>query len=478
MDPRPAPLTGSHHKEIPLLRQLGIVSATALVVSNMVGTGIFTTSGFLAGDLGSPDLVLLIWVVGAICALVGAVCYSELAVNFPKSGGEYRYLTEAFGPAWGFMSGWVSFFAGFCAPIAAASLAFSDYLGYFFPSLKQDHAAFVIGSGSWTFKVGGAQAAASALVLGFTVLNCFGVRRVARIQNALTGIKLLVILAFVVLGFTIGKGDWHNFSMPAVRWTATPILEQFAFSLFWIYVAYSGWNAATYVAEEIKDPSRTLPKALALGTAIVAVLYVALNVVFLYGAPLESIKGVVAVGSLTASRLFGPQIAGAFSGLMAISLMSTVNAMVTIGPRVYHAMAKDGAFFKAAADIHPQWHTPVVAIILQGIFAALMTLTPFPSLIIYIGFTLNFFAVMSVIALMRFRRRTDWKKLSVVSFAYPLIPVFFILIGLWMTIYGMKMQPLVSGLAVVTIALGAIIFSVVSKAGQRGVKHMATQSGD
>jgi APA family basic amino acid/polyamine antiporter len=463
-------LSGSHQKEIPLLRQLGIVSATALVVSNMVGTGIFTTSGFLAGDLGSPDLVLLIWVVGAICALAGAVCYSELAVNFPKSGGEYCYLTRAFGPTWGFMTGWVSFFAGFCAPIAAAALAFSDYLGYFFPALKQDHATFVIGSGNWTFKVGGAQVAASTLVLAFTLLNCFGIRRVAQIQNALTGIKLAVILAFVVLGFTIGKGDWHNFSMPAARWTSTPILEQFAFSLFWIYVAYSGWNAATYVAEEIKDPSRTLPKALAVGTAVVAVLYVALNVVFLYGAPLESMKGVVAVGSLTASRLFGPQIAGVFSGLMAISLMSTVNAMVTIGPRVYHAMAKDGAFFKSAAAVHPEWHTPVLAIVLQGAFAALMTLTPFPSLIIYIGFTLNFFAVMSVIALLRLRRRPDWKKLGAVSFAYPVIPVFFILVGLWMTIYGMKMKPFVSGVAVITIALGAIIFNIASKAGQRSIK--------
>jgi len=315
-------------------------------------------------------------------------------------------------------------------------------------------------------------------VLLFTALNCFGVARVARIQNALTGIKILVILAFMILAFTIGHGDWHNFSLPAVRWSATPLAEQFAFSLFWIYVAYSGWNAATYVAEEITEPSRNLPLALAVGTALVAALYVGLNVVFLYGAPLETMKGVVAVGSLTASRLFGPQIAGVFSGLMAISLMSTVNAMVTIGPRVYHAMAKDGAFFKAAARVHPEWHTPVFAIVLQGICAAIMTLTPFPSLIIYIGFTLNFFAVMAVIALIRLRRRPHWKKLGAVNFAYPAIPALFILVGVWMTIYGMKMKPVVSGLAVLTIALGAIIFSVASKSGPSEVKELAAQSGD
>ncbi len=475
MDPSQATINGARvKKEIPLLRQLGIVSATALVVSNMVGTGIFTTSGFLAGDLGSPGLVLLIWVIGAACALAGAICYSELAVNFPKSGGEYVYLTQAFGPTWGFMSGWVSFFAGFSAPIAAAALAFSDYLGHFSPALKQDRPVVVFGSGEWAINLGGAQVAASALVLLFTIFNCFGIKRVSRLQNALTGIKLLVIAAFIVLGIAIGRGDWHNFSAPAARWTSTPLPAQFAFSLFWIYVAYSGWNAATYVAEEIDNPSRTLPIALASGTALVAALYLALNVVFIYGAPLESMKGVVAVGSLTASRLFGPRTANVFSALMALSLMSTVNAMVTIGPRVYYAMAKNGAFFRAAANINPTWHTPVTAIVLQGACAILMTLTPFPKLVIYIGFTLNFFAVVSVIALLKLRRRPNWNKLNAVSFCYPLIPIIFIVVGLWMTFYGMRLQPVVSGFAIITIAVGAIVFHAAARPAAKAV----VDSGD
>src|ERR1700689_2313604 len=150
-----------------LLRQLGVVSATALVVSNMIGVGIFTTTGFLAGDLGTPKLVLSIWVVGAICALVGAICYSELGVNLPSSGGEYVYLTRAFGPTWGFMTGWVSFFAGFSAPIAGVALLFADYLGYFFPSVKQENAHVLAGSGEWTLHLGEAQVAACTLVLVF-----------------------------------------------------------------------------------------------------------------------------------------------------------------------------------------------------------------------------------------------------------------------------------------------------------------------
>src|SRR3954470_15083376 len=233
-----------------LLRQIGFFSATALVISNMVGTGIFATTGFMAADLGSARLILACWTVGALFALAGALSYSELGINFPSSGGEYVYLTHAFGPEWGFMTGWVSFFAGFSAPIAAAALAFSDYLGYFFPALKQANAPLTIGSGTWALKLGGAQLAASALIAAFTVLNCFGVARVARIQNALTLTKVLVIVSFIALGFLAGTGSWTHFSMPAVRTSTTSLPVQFVISLVWVMVGYSGWNAATYVAEE------------------------------------------------------------------------------------------------------------------------------------------------------------------------------------------------------------------------------------
>lgn len=450
-----------------LLRQLGVVSATALVVSNMIGTGIFATTGFLAGDLGDPLLVLVIWVAGALFALVGAFCYSELGVNFPASGGEYVYLTRAYGPTWGFMTGWVSFFAGFSAPIAAAALAFSDYVGHFFPALKQENAPYVIGSGAWALKLGGAQLAASALIALFTVLNFFGVRRVARIQNVLTSAKVLVLVSFVALGFLAGTGNWDHFTMPAERTSTTPLAAQFAISLFWIYVSYSGWNAATYVAEELRSPERTLPLALACGTGLVAALYLALNLVFIYAAPLEEMKGVIAVGALAASRLFGPGVAGIFSALMALSLVSTVNAMVTIGPRVYYAMAKNGAFLAAAAKVDPRWHTPVHAIWMQGLCAMLMTLTPFPQLVIYIGFTLNFFAVLAVASLFVLRKRPGWQRLRVVDFAFPLLPALFILVGGWMTLYGTLLQPKVSAAAALTISLGALVYHFRLRAGRR-----------
>src|SRR6478672_5276309 len=269
-----------------LLRQLGFVSATALVISNMVGTGIFATTGFMAGDLGSAQLILACWAVGALFALAGALSYSELGINFPSSGGEYVYLTRAYGPTWGFMTGWVSFFAGFSAPIAAAALAFAYYLAYFFPALRES-AAHTYGSGFFSITLGGAQALASMLVLAFTILNCFGVGRTAKVQNVLTGTKIAVIVSFIALGFLAGKGSWEHFSMLTARTSTTALPAQFVISLLWIMFAYSGWNAATYVAEELRRPERTLPAALAVGTALVTALFLGLNLVYIYSMPLE-----------------------------------------------------------------------------------------------------------------------------------------------------------------------------------------------
>src|SRR5215467_10814414 len=216
-----------------LRRRLGVWSATALVVSNMVGTGIFTSTGFMAGDLGTAGVILLAWFVGAVFALCGALCYSELSVNHPQSGGEYVYLTKAYGPTWGFMSGWVSFFAGFSAPVAAAALAFSDYLAHFFPALDSSKTAFTLGSGDWTVRVGSAQLAACALIGAFTLLNCLRIEIVSRVQNSLTLIKLIVIGAFIVAGIAIGTGDWSHFATPAVRTSAAPLGAQFLVSLLW-----------------------------------------------------------------------------------------------------------------------------------------------------------------------------------------------------------------------------------------------------
>jgi APA family basic amino acid/polyamine antiporter len=445
-----------------LVRRLGTLSAAALVVSNMIGVGIFTTSGFLAGDLGRPSLVLGIWLVGAVLALAGALCYSELATNFPRSGGEYVYLSEAWGPAWGFINGWVSFFAGFSAPIAAAALAIVAYLAYFFPLLAPDSpAAATLPLGLAEIRLGGAQLAASAIVLTFTAINLVGVSQVATLQNVLTVTKLLVIGAFLLLGFTVGTGDWAHFSAAAERTSGSSLPAQFAISLIFVFYGYSGWNAAVYVAEEIRDPERTLPVALILGTAFVAVLYTALNVLYIYANPLEEMKGVVAVGAQAATSLFGGSGGGLFSGAMAASLLATVNAMSMIGPRVYYAMARDGAFFATAAKVHPRWRSPWIAVLAQGACCIALILTgTFESLVYYIGFTLFLFSALSVLALFKFRGRRGWRRSRWVSLGYPFIPLVYVLMNAWVFVYFIQLRSWEALWSLLTVAGGALTYQL------------------
>jgi APA family basic amino acid/polyamine antiporter len=231
-------------------------------------------------------------------------------------------------------------------------------------------------------------------------------------------------------------------------------------------VGYSGWNAATYVAEEVVRPERTLPLALAVGCGTVAVVYLGLNIVYIYSTPLQQMNGVIAVGSLAASNLFGPQVANAFSALLALCIVSTVNAMVTVGPRVYYAMAKNRAFFSAAAIVHPRWHTPVFAILSQGACAMLMTLTPFPELVVYIGWSLTLFTVLAVGSLWVFRRnRPGWQRLRAVDFAYPLIPAAYVVFGCCMMVYGVVVQPRASLMALATMVVGILVYRFRTRQG-------------
>ena len=436
------------------------MSATSIVVSNMIGTGIFTIPAYLAGDLGSPSLVIGIWVVGAILALIGALCYSELSINFPRSGGEYVYLSEAWGPAWGFVDGWVTFFAGFSAPIAAAALAIAAYVGYFWPAVGPEQATEpLLSLGFVSLQLGGAQLLACGVVVLFTVLNVFNVSRVAELQNVLTAGKLLVLLVFLVLGFAFGDGSWDHFAQAAERTSSTSLPAQFAISLVFIYVGYSGWNAAVYVAEEIRDPQRTLPKALLFGTVLVAAFFLALNCLYIYANPLADMAGKLAVGATAADALFGPRAAGFFAAAMAASLLATVNAMSMIGPRVYYAMAQNRAFLPAAAKVHPIWHSPWIAVLAQGTCCCALIITgTFESLMYYIGFLLNLFSALSVLALIKFRKRAGWNPVRAVSFAFPLVPALYVGVNVVIFGYFAYLRNWEAAWALATIAAGALIY--------------------
>ncbi len=439
-----------------LHRELNVTSCTALVISNMIGTGIFTTTGYLAGDLGRPMLVLVIWITGAIVALAGALVYAELGVNLPRSGGEYAYLREAWGPLPAFLSGWVSFIAGFCAPIAAASLAVCEYLGHFFPSLAPSQ----IHRTSWlSLHLGPGQLVAIGLIAAFALINVRGLGIAARLQNALTALKLAVIGAFLTLGIFFGHGSWSHFSVDTSRTSSHSISAQFGVSLVFVMFSYSGWNAASYVAEEMKSPERTLPRALLLGTGLVSLLYLALNAFFIYALPLESLKGVVPVGAATATALLGSRAGDFFSAMMAAALLSCISAMSLAGPRVYYAMAQDGCFPSAAARVDPRWGTPAKAIIFQAMASAIMAITgTFEALIYYIGITLILFPALAIAGLPRLRKRSQWRRLRAVSWCYPAVPAIFLVASLWMLTWTLIIRPRESLLALLTVFCGGLLY--------------------
>ena len=441
-----------------LRRELTVTNGTAIVVANMIGAGIFGITGFLAGDLGKPYLVLGIWLAGALVALAGCLCYSELAINLPRSGGEYVYLREAWGPAWGFLSGWISFFAGFAAPIAAAALLFSEYLAHFYPAFSPGSPTGLTSSAKW-IHTGAGSLLAVGVVAAFAVVNILGVRFAAKIQNVLTGSKIGILGAFLALAFLVGKGSTAHFSAEAVRTSHHSLGAQFAVSLIFVMFAYSGWNAATYVAEEMKTPERTLPASLVAGTLIVAAFYFALNVAFIYAMPLETMKGIERIGAAAATALFGGKGGDTFSAVMSIGLLSTVSAMMIVGPRVYYAMAQDGCFFAGAARVNPRSGTPVQAILWQSLATAAMILTgSFESLLYYIGFALVLFAALAVLGMMRLRKRAGWKRLGAASWAYPLIPSVFVGASAWMLVYTMALRPKESGFGLLTMAAGMLVY--------------------
>jgi len=425
----------------------------------MIGTGVFGAAGILAEDLGRPSLVLGVWIVGALVAMAGCLSYAELGINFPRSGGEYVYIREIWGPLWGFLSGWISFFAGFSAPIAAGALLFAEYLGHYFPLLSSGRAVGPVEGWKTIFNFGYPQGVAIAVIGVFTFLNVLGISLVARVQNLLTAAKVAILGAFIVLAFSVGKGSWDHFALTAAPSSPFGTGAQFPISLVLVMYSYSGWNAAAYVAEEMKTPERTLPLALVAGTFLVALFYVLLNASFVYALPLKSLRGVLRVGAVAATALFGGRWGDLLIAIMGLCILSSVSAMVIVGPRVYYAMAQDGCFLPSVARLSPRSGAPARAILFQAIAAAVLVVTStFETLAYYIGVALLVFAALATAGVFRMRRRPGWKHLVPVSFLYPLVPGLFVFSSLWMIAVTLWLQSSRALWSLLTIALGALVY--------------------
>ena len=439
-----------------LKREIGFFSATILVIANMIGTGIFTTSGFIMEELGNPQTMLLCWLVGGIFALCGALCYGELGAMFPRAGGEYVFLRESLGKGMGFLSGWISLIVGFSAPIAAASIAFATYFFLALPaSFNPEFIVPFLGVNILT--ISPITTLAVAIIIIFSLIHYHSLFLGTRVQNGLTVFKIGLIIVFVVAGLCLGHGSTGNFSKGL---DLRPVFQdKFAVSLIFVSFAYSGWNAAAYLGGEIKKPGRNIPLALFTGTVLVMCLYLLLNVVYIYALPANEMSGVLDVGAKSAVSLFGDDISKYFSGAIAIGILSVLSAMIMTGPRVYYAMSKDGVFFELFGTVNKVHRTPAYAIFLQAGIAILMVITvSFEKLLLYIGFTLSLFAMLSVVGMIVLRIRQPDLIRDYKTIVYPLTPLLFILGNLWIIYFSIKSRPVTSLFGLATVGLGILVY--------------------
>ncbi len=426
-----------------LRRRLGLFPSTSIVVANMIGAGIFTTTGLLMADLDNPLLLLVLWVVGGMIALSGALSYGAVGAAIPEAGGEYVFLSRMYHPLLGFLSGWISFIVGFSAPIAASAIGFSAYFYRAFPMLF-DVDAVSIDFMKKFYSV--------LVILIFTAVHLRGIDFGAKVQNVLTILKVALVVGLILLGFSLGQGDMGHmvegspFKYDMDGW------KTIGLSLMWIMFAYSGWNASVYIGSEIKNPEKNLPGSLTLGTGLVILLYFLLNLLFIYAIPPHEMKDVISVGGMAAGNLFGVFTGRFFSLMIAFALFSSISAFIILGPRVYYAMARDGYFFSFASEVHPKYGVPWLSVIFQGVISIIILLSgTFDQILTYMGFSLGIFPVLVVVGMIRMQKSGEIKRRLP---GYPLTAIFFILAGLGMMTLSLMERPKESGVAILTVAAG------------------------
>jgi len=421
---------------------ISLITATAVVVANMIGTGVFTSLGFQVGDLPSGFTILMLWLVGGVCAFCGAVCYGELAAALPRSGGEYHFLSRIFHPAVGFLSGWLSVTVGFAAPIALAAMAFGKYFSTIFP-----HAP----AATWSL----------VMVWCITLVHVGGVQVAARFQNLATWLKVALICVFIGAGWWLATGQPVRF-VPAQEDWGLITSKPFAVSLVYVMYSYAGWNAATYIVGEIRNPQRNVPKAIALGTLLVTVLYLALNAVFLHAAPMSDLAGKLDVGHVAAEHIFGVTGGKIMSGLICLGLASSISAMTWLGPRVLCTMGEDMKIFAPLASCDERG-VPVAGLFVQlAIVITLLLTASFNSVLTAVQFSIQLGSFATVVGLIVLRIKQPDLPRPYRCWGYPFTPLIFLGISLWMMIFLMLDDDTrgasLYGLGL--IALGLIIFLI------------------
>ena len=420
--------------EIHLTRKLGIWTAVFAVFASMIGSGIFGNSGYILATVKSPGITVFLWVFYGLVALAGALSYAELSAMMPHAGGEYVYIRKVFGKLPSFLSGWVSFVVGFAAPAAASAFLAVDYLKDIFTLALPDSTLTVFLSTAM-----GQKTIAISLILLFSLVHIVGVEKGSFVQNTLTVVKLGIIAVFIIAGFfalmnlkPIPVSD--IISIENTEWKSVGL------GMLLVLYAYSGWNGATYLAGEIKNPEKNVPRALFWGTLLTIFIYLIMNLIYFFSVPASELTGQGTPAFLAATRLFGKGVSIIFSVAFCIILLSSISAQIMIGPRVYYAMARDKNFFSYAGKIHKRFHTPMISILLQSFLSIIYILSgTFYTVLIYMGFALSIFPIVTMLSLMKIRYQNGSKMKTEHLYQtpmFPLLPVFFILVSIFLMVFS------------------------------------------
>ena len=434
--PAPAKTQGPRHT-------IGFFTASAIVIANIIGTGVFTSLGFQLAEIQSGFALLMLWVVGGVAALCGALCYAELSAALPRSGGEYHFLSQIYHPALGFMAGFVSATVGFAAPIALAAIAFGKYF----------HGVFDSGS----------PVVVSFLTVWFvTFFHLGNLRTGSAFQNLWTLIKVILIVALIVAGFLVGVKQPISF-VPARGDAMSLFGASFAVALVFVMYSYSGWNAASYITGEIKRPAKNVPRSLLAGTVIVIALYVLLNAIFLMTTPRQEMRGQLEVGLIAGKHIFGANGGWVVGAIICLGLISSISSMTWIGPRVTMSMGEDHWLLHWLGRKNKHG-VPVNAIILQLLIVNLLLLTrSFERVVVYIQFSLLLCSLLTVLGVIVLRSARPNLPRPYRLWAYPLPPLIFGAITIWMMIYLLRAQPIESLGGLATALAGLLLYFCARK---------------
>jgi APA family basic amino acid/polyamine antiporter len=459
-------MVNDNKEKISLLRQMGVFDSTMMMVGIVIGSGIFLTTGIMAQSIPSAGLILLTWFFGGLIVLAGALTYAEMGAAMPEAGGQYVYLKQAYGPLYGFLFGWNMFLVSMSGSIAALAAAFAEYFGFFFPSLSNQEIIFSttlnILNHSHVYSLSMGQIIAVTIIIILSGVNYIGAAPGKIIQNILTMVKIGIITAFIILGFTIGTKTRINFDVDALfhpgGLNPGQLIVGCGIALIAVFWAFDGWHNINYIAGEIKKPQRNLPYSLVMGTLIITVLYVSVNVVYLLALPVEEMKGVVRIAEKAANSLFGKATTGVLSAAVLISILGALHGAVFVGPRVYYAMAKDKLFFQRAARVHPRFRTPGFAILCQAIWSCFLCLTgTFEQLFTFAMFINILFWTAAAASVFKLRKKYPELPRPYKTWGYPVTPLVFIIVLLIILVNTLIKKPVESlaglGLAVIGIPI-------------------------